>query len=73
VSLSIRTVRLSKKLLGNKSPNLGQNFFLKHSSNNGHLTNCGQKEVQKSFNTIVYQRIADILICPVCQKLENCA
>jgi hypothetical protein len=27
----------------------------------------------KMYTTIVYRRTTNILTCPVCQKLENCA
>jgi hypothetical protein len=43
---------------------------------NRHSTNYGQKKVQKSNTTIrqqLFMGIADILVCLVCQKLENCA
>jgi hypothetical protein len=41
------------------------------------LINYGKKKVQKSSTTIcrqvVYGRTTNILVCPICQKLENCA
>jgi hypothetical protein len=44
-----------------------------NSIENKHLNNYGLKKVQKSSTTIVYWWTADILVCPICQKLANCA